>query len=500
MADAFEFYKPLRNHLRQVSLTESLGVVRAYIQYMQFGAAFPGDIEVASYFLRAQDAVERKMFEWELDLLCREIILHAADGPANYSPKTLRKWDYLAGAINKLKDLENDLAKLYPEGHILLELHRIAHRQFHWQRRPSGTWIARYYKIFGDAALAAIIERKIGLTVRDLYRLGLGMTGTYLDTLALTYPPNIAIPNLDRTKLDRFLAHFAIDIDDLKLEITATQQLNENYAYVFSPLRIHPLVWIEQRARIIAPIPTFLIRRFTEGVYYEIRDEPDFSDAFGRSFQRYVGDVVARSNRAGRLTLHAEAEYVAGKDRRDTVDWMVAETSGTVFVESKTKRLRLEAKTILSREALDSEMEKLARFIVQVYKTINDYRQGKYPQKQYAGEAILPMVVTLEEWHAFGDLIQGEIERRVERKLTEAGLPVIWLQEMPFVTCSAEDFESAIQVITAVGVTAVLAGRRKDPEYRKWELGVFLRREFPEEMRNVKPLFDEVLDELTAEE
>ncbi len=497
MADEFEFYKPLRNHLRKVGLIESLGVIRAYMQYMQFGATFPRDIEVEAYFLQAPNPVARKMFEWELDTLSQEIILHASEWPA---PETLRKWSYLAGAVNKLKDFENNLARLYPKDDtILLELHRIAHRQFPWQRRPNAMWITRYYKIFGDPGLDALIQRTIWLTARELYRIGLVLTGIYLDKFALTYPPHIEIHGLDQAKLDRFLTHFAIDLDALKTKTAEVQQLNENYAYVFNPLRIYPLVWIEDRTRVVAPIPTFLFRRFTEGLYYEIRDEPGFSDAFGGAFQRYVGEVITAANEGEVFRIYPEAEYHVGRARRDTVDWIVEERSGTVFVESKTKRLRLEAKTALtSREALESEMDKLAAFIAQVYRTIRDYRDGRYPQKRYLNEPLLPIVVTLEEWHAFGDLIQREIEQRVEAQLLSDGLPNGWLEEMPYVTCSIDDFESAIQIIARVGVAEVMARRASNPEYKKWEFRAFLSQEFPEEVRSARALFSDVLDALST--
>src|SRR5215471_4746182 len=112
--DAFEQYKPVRNHLRKVALIESLGVIRSYVQHMQFGSEFPSDIEVAPYFLQARTPLERKVFEWELDVLAREVVLNASElGGAH---ETLRRWSYFSGAVNKIKTFHNDLAALYPKG------------------------------------------------------------------------------------------------------------------------------------------------------------------------------------------------------------------------------------------------------------------------------------------------------------------------------------------------------------------------------------------------
>jgi len=496
--DAFEQYKPVRNHLRKVALIESLGVIRSYVQHMQFGSDFPSDIEVAPYFLQARTPLERKVFEWEIDVLAREVILNASE--LKGAPETLRRWSYFSNAVNKLKTFADDLTSLYPKGSIMLEIHRIAHRQFIWQQRPNAVWTARYFRIFSDPAIDEIIRHTIGIGTKDLYGLGMALLGLYHDRFALNYPPTIEIPGLDLSKLDLLLQHFATTMADLKLRTAEVQEINENHAYVFNPLRIHPLVWVDldgQRS-VIAPIPTFLWWRFTEGVYYEIYNAPGFSDAFGRSYQAYVGHSIARANESRRLKVYPEAEYYVGKDRRDSIDWIIEDATAMLFVESKTKRLRLDAKTELrSREALESEIDKLAAFLVQVYKTIRDFRENRYPHRKYdPAKAVFPLVVTLGEWFAFGDMIQQEIERRVVEKLEQEGLPREWVDDMPYATCSIQEFERLVQVLHTEGIAEVMRRRASNSEYKKWQLGAVINQEFKSAVATVRPLFPEVMDEL----
>lgn len=500
MADAYELYKPLRNHLLKVGLIESLGVIRAYMQHLQFGTSLPDDIEVPTWFLQAS-RLGKHVFEWELDVLAREILVNADEGGPSDAKHTLRRWSYFANAVNKLKDFENALVETYPEGSILGELHRIAHRQFPWQRRPNAGWMGRYFEIFGQPPLNAILERKIGLGARDLYLMGLGITGAYVDQFALYYPPKIQVGGLTRDKLDRFLAHFAVGISELRDRARAGQELNENYAYVLNPLRIHPLVRLELRGRpaLIAPIPTFLIWRFTEGVYYEVVNEPDFGEAYGEAFQRYTGTVVSKTN-PGSLKRYPEAEYYVGKNRHDSVDWVVEDESGFLFVESKTKRLRLRAKTeIRSIEVLEEELDKLAGFIIQIYKTIEDYRSGLYRHVPLMAEKpIFPIVLTLEEWYPFGPKIQEALEERVRKKCEVTQVPLERLAEMPYSICSAPDFERLMQVVGMRSVAEVMRAKTVDPERRRWLMGVFLSDRFPDEYGRTKEVFGDVLDELTA--
>lgn len=155
--NAYDLYKPLRNQLRQIPLIESLGVIRAYLQYMQFRQQLPADIQVDPSFIHAKNPIERRVYEWELELLAKEIILNSPQS----AEKTLRQWQSFSGLINKLKEVENNISIRYQDlskTNILTEMHRIAHRQFQWQLLPNGIWLTRYYKIFRDSDLNRIID------------------------------------------------------------------------------------------------------------------------------------------------------------------------------------------------------------------------------------------------------------------------------------------------------------------------------------------------------
>lgn len=503
--DLIQAYKPLRNHLSRVALLESLGVIRAYMQHLQFRRPLPSDIEVPRWFLNARTTVEKKVHEWGLDMLAREVLINAREVESTHYLETLRKWSYFAGAVNKLKSLEDFITGLYPDGAILHELLRIAHRQFGWQRPPDKIWIGRYFKLFSHPLLAPIVRRKLELEAVDLYMLGFACAGVYFDELALNYPPNISIPGLDRRKLDAFLHHFSLPLDEMRKRARDGQQLNEKYAYTLNPLRIHPMIRMTVRGKdsLVAPIPTFLIWRFTEGVYYELTHEPDFGPAFGRAFQDYVGEVGIRAIEGSPVSMTPEGEYRLGRDRKDTVDWIFEDTSGLLFVECKTKRLTLTAKTeLLSMETLDGDLQKLADFIVQVYKSVRDYRDEQYLHFPFrSGKPLYPLVVTLEEWHTFGPLIQGALDAKVTSNLQSEQLPAEWLTEMPYLYCSVADFELLMQIIARRSIDAVLRAKGTDAEYRRWEMGSYLNHNFPVEVKEARVLFrefSEVLDSRIA--
>lgn len=489
----FELYKPLRNHLRQLSLMDSLGTVRAYVQHLQFNQSLPGDINVEPYFVNAKNKIEKKVYEWELDVLAKEIILNTDD---SIKTKTLRNWNYFSGAINKLKDLENNIGKHYNEimaKNVLLELYRISHRQFPWQTPPHKGWMTRYYKIFGISEIDKIIQGEIGLTTKELYTLGLAFTGVYLNYFSLDYPPDLQLVGIDKEKLDKFLEHFSCSMEAIKGDIKNCQSYDMDYAYSFNPLKVKPLIRTIHQGKdsLICPVPTFMFKRFTEGIYYELCKNPGFANPFGRSFQKYIGEVIEGANFNKKYNFFAESEYKVGKERKDTADWLVVDPDCNLFVECKTKKLRTQAKiSLLNNAILEEDLDLMADFIVQLYKSIIDYEKNYYKNVKNNRKQIFPLIVTLEEWFAFGDAIILEIDNKVIKKLKNIGINEDMLHKMPYSICSAEDFERFMQVSQFVGINKIMTNKTNG-EKRLWALQSVLFSDFNNELKNLKELFEE---------
>jgi hypothetical protein len=74
-----------------------------------------------------------------------------------------------------------------------------------------------------------------------------------------------------------------------------------------------------------------------------------------------------------------EMDYVAGKAKKRSVDWIVADEGAALFLECKSRRLSLSAKVSLSDlKPLEGDIDNMAAPVVQLYKTIIDYRQNAY--------------------------------------------------------------------------------------------------------------------------
>lgn len=477
----FKKYQQLRNHLSKLSLDDSFFVIWSYIKHLQFNNQISKETRMCS--------------EWELEILTREIITHGQE--SLFNSRTLKKWNYFSGAINKLKNLENNISGTYiNKDNILVELFRLSHRQFPWQTKPDDEFLTRYYKIFSTSELDKILQKSIGLTAKNLYLIGIMFIGAYLKSPSIRLPINVKSKEINQENIENFLKFFSISISDLKEKINNEREFNNKFVYSFSSLRSFPIIKMIYFGRecLVCPLPTLLFWRITSGVYYEICDKQGFDHYFGASFQNYTGEVIKKSIMAnGKIKFQAEEEYLDGKHKKNSVDWIIYDNNSVLFVECKTKRLKLPAKTELDNKDINEELEKMASFILQIYKTIKDYRDNKYPLFKFdKNKKIFPLILTLEQWYLFGNRFFNELDKILIKELKKEKIDS-YLEEMPYSICSIDEFENMTQIIQKTGILDFMQ-RKVSGDKKTWTFQSFMSSNFAKHYKNVKFLFKEDYD------
>lgn len=494
----FSAYTPFRNSIRKLDLVSSLRAIHAHIQHMQFDQPIPPYIKnlprgyAHTSFKLATDYLNFHIYPWELEVIAKETIIH---GELVGGKRTLEDWNQLATVVNKLKALENDIAKVYSNlSNVLIEFHRIAHRQFIWQDRFGLENLAKYWKIYSDPALDQVIFKATELRVNEVYLIALLMTGTYLDKFALFYPPDIDLKPITREHLDKFLKHFSIPLEQLRDNLIQEQQMNEKYVYSFTSLKSTPIIRMKYDGKeaLLCPIPPLFTRRITEGLYYEICNETNFDKAFGDAFQNFIGELLRLANK--KLQIIPERIYEVPEKR--TVDWIAVDSNAILFIECKGKRLTLEAKISLTNtDELYKQLDIMAGFIVQIYKTIIDYQNGKYPHLKYdKTKPIYPILVTLEEWFLFGDKLIDVLNEKITSKLQLSNIPLSVLDSHPYTICSVEGLDLLIQISRTSSLNQILKNKNSNADIKKWHLETYLRSEYKKHLPKIKPLFRNEFD------
>jgi hypothetical protein len=476
----YDEYKPFRNYMRRFELIQGLVDVWCYSQHVLNARPLPPDYAVGKPF---GVTLNRNLWPWDLDILAREIVLNA--GPRG--DRSLRNWNHFAEAVNHIRRLDG-LAYSEPgeTRDVLFELHRIAHRQFPWQIRTGIGPLMRAMKIFSHPDVEPIVVRELGMTMREFLLLGTAVTGHFQNKFVLTPNQDYGVINISKDVSAVFFDRITCTIDELRDETRKQQSYGADWLYAWNPLESKPLVRVDRAHpdRVVCPLPEFLLRRTSLGVFYDLVKSAGFDNPFGDAFQVFIGDVIQEVCKPPRFTLLAEEPYYVGQNKFHGADWILSDDSAHLFIEAKTKRLTLSARIKSEGTALDRDLTTIAAAVVQHYRNICDALDEK-TRWVPDGHPVYPLVLTLEDWFIFSPRITENLNQHVKRLLGEQGISEQVLADMPYTIASAQDFEVLVQVIAGVGIQTVMAKRMETQQWN-WSLGPFLRDNFPEQMKTAK--------------
>lgn len=497
--DIYPAYKPLRNRLKKLSLEDTFYVIWAYSQKLHFNSKIPANIQLDKSFVEAKHWNEHGVYPWVLEIILKETVLNGdyAAYHLNFH-KTFKNWDYFAGANNDVRGIEEYIAKNFiNRQNVISEINRVGHRQFHWQDLPKTSFYMRYYKIFSDEKVNEVVLSTTGLSVKEIYFMGLAFVGAYLSSPAILLPIKVEIENINEEKIKIFLDRFSKDVDNLKKLLISEQKLNEDFLSICPALRAYPMIKMIYRGQeaVLCPIPTLLFWRMTTGLYYEIYNSPNFDLSFGRSFEKYVGDVI-KETIDKKIERSGEVTYKIGKEQKHSSDWLIWDTKGALFVECKTKRMRLDSKSTMDEEIVAKDLEKLSEFIFQTYKAIEAYKNNEYSFFQFSKERkIYPLILTLENWNIFGDDRFKRLDSLVKGKLIKNNINPNCLEKSPYTITSIDQFEEACQIISMVGIKDFMEDKVKK-ERRYFQLFPYYSTKFTTEITKIRSLWKEEHDKL----
>jgi hypothetical protein len=494
--DIADLYTPFREAVSALAADDALYTVWAYSQRLQLTAfQFPRDIEVARSFLE-NDVPQSSISEWELLLVAKEAIINSGN-----TGLSLKRWAVLASTLNALKNMENGIYRRFGSpSNVLIEMIRIAHRQFIWQVDfPTNSSIARYLVIFDTPEIDQISQERSGLPVRAVFQYGLMLYGGFMESAVVRVPAEI--PGVDPNIFARFLAFAARSAPELNAFLSAEQNLSGSYAYAYNSLYAYPLISTkhDQETLLRCPLPTLLFWRMTKGLYYALVDDPRFGAALGVSFQRYVGESIVRAARPAKNNLLSEVRYGPRAIARDSVDWILLGTDCALFIECKAKRLSWTAKQSLDDpKPLEGDIGYLAAAVVQTYKNFVDYRDNKYPHLPFDPRRdVFLLIVTLENWFILGPKMRELLKISVLKQIVEAGLSPNLLDQAPYSVIPIAELECGMEVSREVGLQEFWWGKITHPKMSEWDWRTFILTVYPG--FDFANLFEKELDALSPE-
>lgn len=495
--DIYSIYKPLKNKLGKLGVEDSLVVIWAYAQNLQFSSRFPSNIETPSGYSTADyNSKLRVCAPWELETLAKLVIIESYDWAQN--GQDLKRIICFSKILNGLKSVENSICGIYlNQDNILVELFRIAHREFQWQRSDFKESITRHYKIYSSPGLSELIRDVLGISVDELYFTGFCLFSIFLSKPYTDGPIDVCQLRNTPIQIDKFLGIFSLDIQDLKDRLSGEIEFNDKFAYSSSSLREYPIIRMSPRKpdRLLCPLPALLLWQLTGAMYYKVMEAigkiedlskkdrvfGDFGRLYGVSFEKHVEEILAIAKNRWSIKYLPESKYLDKGSEKKTVDFVVYDATASIFIECKTKRFTHSTKIELSdRTVMEKDLGAIAYSFVQMYKTIRDYNSGKYNREyDVCPKKIYPLLLTLEDLYLFERSFKGRLPQLISEGLVQAGIPLDYLEKYPYSWCSLEEFPAILKVIGGEGVENFFAGKVRDTRKRTWQYFSYIADSYP---------------------
>ena len=202
------------------------------------------------------------LHRWELETLIVQLFLVPKEVPREQGKQLVldcSKFESIRQTINRLRALENVESARYLSGDFTIwgEMHRIAQRQFHWQRGYFNTpQIYRYAYLYAQGKCADYFKQAYGFEITDLIFTGFGLFAAYLN--GPWVPRKTSVPEIGLTDemVQRAFPMMSCSRDDARTGTAAlvAQAQNEHgspipTALLPSILRKTPLIYVDDPTR-----------------------------------------------------------------------------------------------------------------------------------------------------------------------------------------------------------------------------------------------------------
>jgi hypothetical protein len=445
---------------------------------------------------------------WELETILIQLFLTPKKDPLRSATAVFdcSKFESVAHLVNRLRKLENVETAVYLDGgqfNVLGELHRIAQRQFHWQRGYLNLpQFYRYAFIYAQGKCGEYFEKTYEIPITEL-----NFVGFALFTQSMRAPwisRTFTVPELRLTSdlIKRALPRLLISADRAREETKKiTEDVNAKHgrpiptAFLPSILRRYPLVCLNDQANeFIAPIPEVLLMRVTSGLYYDLipGGQALLNEANGR-FEEYCAAYIDAM--MDRFKVIRTYRYEPKKGASvDTPDLLVKD-GDTIVIAIECKATKLTYLAQFAEDPFEAEKKQyvqIANGVFQLWRFFFHARRGVVKEPVDANTAA--MVLTLDSFLMIGHELKSKIiEEATSLAEKEGGIAAEDRRQIIF--CPINDLEEVLSLSTEDSFLATLKVAQ-DEKYVGWGLSAINREEAAGKEKNEPKKFPFELDGL----
>jgi hypothetical protein len=441
----------------------------------RFFAVYPREAAIRSSLPLSRFAIHR----WELETLIVQLFLVPKELPREQGNLLLdcSKFESIAQTINRLRSLEGVEAARYLSGDFTIwgELHRIAQRQFHWQRGYFNTpQFYRYAYLYAQGKCADYFKQTYGFEITDLIFTGFGLYSAYLSDPWVPRITSVAEIGLTDEIVQRAFPMLSCSRDEARAGTAALvdQAQNEHgspipTALLPSILRKTPLIYLDDPNWLISPIPETIPLRITAGLYYDLLPggQDIINDANARFEQYCINLIDAMMHR---FELRGAYRYGPKATQFDSPDVLVID-QGKLVIVAECKATKL---TYLAQFAEDpfgaakKQYAQLAKGIFQLWRFFSHVRRNLVEENLAAD--CHPVVITLDPFMQISPDQQNKVFAEANALADEDG-DIMPEDRKQVVICPVNDLESILSRATEDSLLASLKAAN-EKKYTGWML------------------------------
>lgn len=394
------------------------------------------------------------VYKWDIETLIGLTLntLKSNLPPQMRSPLNTHDFNKVADLVNALRSVEDDETELRINvSNILLEMHRISHRQFAWQRGWVRTIdIYRYLYLYGQGKCADYFKATYGVTVADFVGVAFGLYATLRNAPWSGYLTGMELVGIDEEAVKRTYAMISGEVWTLRREsrkllekFEANLQATLPVIYQPSYLRVKPVIYSAPLNKYIAPLPELIMLRATLGLYYDLSPggAPLLNDANAR-FEEYARHSIKAH--CPQFNPEPAFKYRYEKNTVDSPDILLKREDKIVAVfECKATKLTFQAQ--YGDDPIENARtgyDQIAKAIFQLWRFFSHVRRG-IVDVPLATDAF-GIVLTLEPWTQMG----GGLRQRIIEEANElaAGKEITDEDKRRPVFCPIQDLEEILAV------------------------------------------------------
>lgn len=444
------------------------GLAKRYI------SAYPNQIVV-----KASTESPSGIHRWELETLIVQLFLVPKELPREKGNLVLdcSKFEAIRQTINRLRALENVEYGRYLSGDFTFwgEMHRIAQRQFHWQRGYFNTpQVYRYAYIYAQGKCAEYFKQTYGFEISDLIFTGFGLFTAYLNgpwVLRKTSVPEIGLTD---EIVQRAFPMMSCSRDEARTgtaELVKQAQAQHGSpiptALLPSILRKTPLIYVDSPDRLVSPIPETILLRVTSGLYYDLfpGGQEIINDANDR-FEQYCADLIHAL--MGRFEVSRAYRYGPKGAQFDSPDVLVKDQGKrTIIAECKATRLTYLAQFAEDPfESAKKQYAQIAKGVFQLWRFFSHVRRGIIEENLAVD--CHAVVFTLDAFMQMGRDPQNKVFAEANALADEDG-SIAPEDRKHVVICPIYDLEYILVLATEDSLLASLKASSED-KYQGWML------------------------------